>query len=461
MSLTELLFWVVYVGGVIGALFRPICGVLLYLLVYNLNPETQWWGSHVESLHLRTSFTVAVATGIGMVLSWRKIQPPATQFPWMFRLAIVFLLYCALVSLSGGDSLFTERSQLFLEKLFKVLVFVFLMIRIVRTTQHLQWVMWIWIIGTIYIGYQAWSGVGDTYHGRLNVGLGGPDFAESSGLATHLVAMLALAGYFFLCCDSLRAKAIALLAGGFAANTIIMTRTRNALPGIIAMIAFALVRLPRGLRVKSLIAITVGIVAASSLTDSGWWTRMNSMKNTQSDLSIARRFDSWHAAMIMAQQYPFGVGLGNFPLRIQEYVSYPAQGRSAHSTYFECLAELGYPGLFLFLSVICATFWHYEDARQIGKYWVFFQNRDESLSRELRKILLIATANELAISGFLVCSLFHTRLWTEEVWLLLATSCCVHNVAQGLRSRVYAAEMQMQSGSDVVPALQPIGIQPA
>ena len=99
--------------------------------------------------------------------------------------------------------------------------------------------------GTIYIGFEAWSGVGGSESGRLSSYLGGADFNQSSGLAAHLVPMTALAGFLFFSSRSKRGKFFALLAAAFAINTIILTRTRNAVPGMIVLVVVGLIRLPR------------------------------------------------------------------------------------------------------------------------------------------------------------------------------------------------------------------------
>ena len=72
MSLTAIGFWLLYISGVGAALLTPLAGVLLYILVYHLNPEYQWWGESVRATGLRTSMTVIVAIAIGLALRWPR-----------------------------------------------------------------------------------------------------------------------------------------------------------------------------------------------------------------------------------------------------------------------------------------------------------------------------------------------------------------------------------------------------
>ena len=440
MSLTEVVFWFVFLGGNIGAMFNPTYGVLLYILIYHLNPETQWWGANVRAFELRTSFLIALSTSIGTLISWKRFRRGESQFPLMYVLMLAFLLYCFLVSMTGLQPLGSEHSRMRIDKLMRISIFVFLLIRIVRTTVQFRWLLWSWMAGTIYIGYQAWSGVGGMESGRLSSRLGGADFNQSSGLAAHMVPMTAIAGFLFFSSHTKRGRVFALLAAAFAINTIIMTRTRNALPGLVVLILFGLLRLPKGMRVKCFMGIAVGLFLSMQLTDDGWWARMATLKNPGEDRSISLRFEYWNAAVKMAADYPWGVGVGHYRNLAPKYVTGLAIGRSAHSTYFQCLAELGYPGLMLYLLVIAAAIYHLERARWSGKNWEAIAGTDPALATELREVHLLATANEVALCGFLVCAAFTSRLWVEGLWILMAMSCCLQNITCSLEYRVSAAE---------------------
>ena len=48
MSITAAAFWVTYIIGTCVAVAMPATGVALYVLVYHLNPEFQWWGESIR-----------------------------------------------------------------------------------------------------------------------------------------------------------------------------------------------------------------------------------------------------------------------------------------------------------------------------------------------------------------------------------------------------------------------------
>ena len=455
MSFTEIIFWLVFIGGALGAMFNPTYGILLYILVYHLNPEAQWWGANVRALELRTSFVIALMTIIGMLIHWKRFSRPEKQFPIMYVMMLTFLAYCLFTFMTGLQPVADGFGRARIDKLMRISIFVFLLIRVIRTMPQYRWLLWSWMAGTIYIGYEAWSGVGGSESGRLSSYLGGSDFNQSSGLAAHMVPMTAIAGFLFFSSRSKRGKFFALLAAAFAINTIILTRTRNAVPGMIVLIVVGLIRLPRGLRIKCLFGMMLGLACAAQLTDKGWWDRMATLKNPDQDTSIARRYDYWNAAVEMAGDYPFGVGIGQFRNFVPTYVEDLDVGRSAHSTYFQCLAELGYPGLFLYLLVIATSFYHFERARKAGRGWRKLEHSHPDLAREQREIHLLATANEVAVCGFLVCAAFTSRLWVEGLWVLMAMSCCLRNIAVTLQVRAQEVSESSSSSSSVARDFQP------
>lgn len=432
MSLTAVAFWIVYGGGVCAAVLNPVVGVVLYVLVYHLNPETQWWGASVQAAGLRTSFTVALATGIGMLLRWPRLAPGARQFPLPMVLAVLFALL-AVGSLAWGVQI-TPRGLYQAQKLVKVLIFVFMLVRCVRTPLHYQAVIVGWLIGVLYVGYEAQGGVARTAQGRLSSGLGGPDFAESSDLAVHLVATLPLVGAVFFMVRTWLGRGLTLLTGALAVNTLIMTRTRNALAGLALVTLGCVLALPRGYRVRGVLAVIAGTLLAVQLTDPGWWRRMETITRYHVDGSATARIVYWQAALQMVADHPFGIGLGNFHHLVMEYVPGLNMIRGAHNTFLACLAELGWPGLGVFVLLLAVTF------RRLGRL-----RRAARDLPDLVDIVLFgrrsrfhlgwhAVALRAGLLGYLGCGLFTTRLYSEDLWLLLGLAMCLSNVSMQIRA---------------------------
>ena len=428
MSLTAMLFLISYFGGICAAIFNPVAGIALYILVYHLNPQTQWWGASVQALGSRMSFTVALATAVGVLIRQPRLQYGAKQFPLTYGLAIVFGVIAIGSLLWGVD--FTSRGQYQAEKYVKELIWLFIMIRCIRTPTHYQIVILSWMAGVLYMGYQAQGGVGLTVGGRLTEGLGGPDFDESSDLAVHLVATLPLVGAVFFMSRTWVGRTFALITGALAVNMLIMTRTRNAIAGLTLVMLACVLTLPRGYRVKGVAAVIAGAILSMHLTDPGWWNRMATIQNYQSDEAALGRLTYWQAAFDMVCDYPFGIGLGNFHHTVMDYVPNLKIIRGAHSTPMACLAELGWLGLFIFGIIVFVTLRRLGQTRRLAH--TLDDHTEIRFGRWRSRFHLgwHATALRAGLLGYLGCGLFTTRLFSEDFWLLMGMAMCLHNVGK-------------------------------
>lgn len=458
MPLTALAFWAVYVAGTCAALVYPVIGVGLYVLVYHVHPETQWWGASFEASGLRPSLTVAIAVVAGMLLRRAHFAEGAK----LWRPPIVLLLALAgyaLLTLTWADPSW-GRTPAMADKVLKLAVFVVILVRCVSAANQYQFVFMSWLLGVVYIGYEAWGNVGYRVGGRLNAGLGGPDFAESSGLSAHLVASLPLAGALFFMARNWWGRGFALLAGALAVNTIIMTRTRNALAGLLAMCLCTVFWLPRGYRLKGLAALVAGVVLSAQLTDPGWWERMRTIADYQRDSSVQGRLVYWRAALDLAAQNPFGIGLGQFYLRVQQYTPNDPIQHSAHSTFAACLAEFGIPGSVLLGLIILGTIGGLSRIRRAAYTLPPALPIELGPWRSRFHLGWHALALQTALVGYLGCALFTTRLWAEDFWMLLGLAVCLKNVHCGLAAEAGAATLR-SGAADKEPRGAPDQEQPA
>lgn len=447
MSLTVIAFWITYIAGTCAALFNPIAGIALYILVYHLNPETQWWGDSVRALGLRTSFVVAAATGLGMLVRQPPLAHGARQLQAPFVLAVFFGLW-ALGSLVWGLGI-SERGDYLAEKFVKTLVILFILIRCVRTPLHYHIVIVSWLVGLAYLGYEATGGAGLVERGRLTAGLGGPDFNDSSGLAVHMVSALPLIGAMFFMARTWWGRAAALVVGALAVNTIIATRTRNVLVGLGVMVVSGLLSLPRGYRLKGFAAVIVGALLSLRLADPGWWERMATTFNYEQDASATSRLVLWKAAFQMASDYPFGIGLGNFHQTVMDYVADLNVVRSAHNTVIACLAELGWPGLFVFLLILGLSLHRLKNLRRLARLWPDYTEIQFYHWRSRFHLGWHAMALRTALLGYLACALFTTRLFTEDLWLMLGLAMCLANVGRYVAADA-AAAVESEAGPDAL-----------
>jgi probable O-glycosylation ligase (exosortase A-associated) len=453
MSLTAVVFWALYASGIAGALMNPVVGVLLYILVYHVNPESQWWGASFQGM--RTSFIVALATILGILLKQPRFDRVGRQITTPIGLAIALFLLASM-SVTWGYG-FSQRGAYQIEKFFKVIIFVLILVRCVRHASDYHLVILAWISGVAYLGYQSWGSIGHVAGGRLTGGLGGPDFAESSGLSVHLVATLPLIGIVVFQMRRWWWKLAFAFVGALTVNTIILTRTRNAIVGLAAMGFLAAWWLPKGYRWRGIIAMVIGSIVALHLTDNGWWERMQTITEFSEDSSAANRIAFWSASLQMVADHPLGIGVGNFHHVIQEYLPELQITRSAHNTYITCLAELGVLGLLIHLVVIFTSLNRLAKVQQLATR----ENVDLTIPvgawHSRFHLAWHAMGLRCAIVGYCACGFFTTRLWTEGFWLLIGMATALSNVAEYvLVDRLAMNRDTAEADGSAPPANQPL-----
>ena len=134
----------------------------------------------------------------------------------------------------------------------------------------------------------------------------------------------------------------------------------------------------------------------------------------------------------------FGVGQGNFPWTIGEYLggrtwqTKSLAGRQAHSLYFTLLPELGLVGSIIFGSMV---FWNYRDTRVKEHVHSFppsiLGGREVGKGPRLTRAALFGNAILGGMIGYLVTSTFISTLYYPTFWIMMALAVALRNTTQG------------------------------
>lgn len=161
-------------------------------------------------------------------------------------------------------------------------------------------------------------------------------------------AMTVLMALFFVP----RARVPGLLASALIAAGLWISGSRTALAAVCAAIAGAAVL---WLRAQGRRRAAIALVAAGTLAGAAvLWARYPEGRNADPALALQIRLELARAALAMTGDHPwFGIGLGRFFELSEAYVDMPRYivRENAHNNYLQILAELGVPGLVLFLVV--------------------------------------------------------------------------------------------------------------
>ena len=213
-------------------------------------------------------------------------------------------------------------------------------------------------------GLQALLGMGGNYYGSVNLGgmfSGSNAYALGSALLLFLVLNILIIGYNkhalkvmplfrkYPRLSKLAKLALPLVSLGIMFNVISLESRGSAL-SMFAGIAlwFWLSSL---IKIKTMLIGSILVIALFSFVElpDGYSERLSSAFVEQEDLdaSAASRPHFWNIAIDIVNDYPLGVGPGNYNTLYDSYDYSNGQyglSRTVHSSHFEVLSEVGYLG---------------------------------------------------------------------------------------------------------------------
>lgn len=418
MSFTIVLIYTVFVVLFIGALWRPILGVMGYLCIYMLYNPQIWWGASLVHYFPKPSFMAMFFIVMASLIHPRELN-------WTFsRREIEFYLFLGAAWLSSfifgigvGDTSWT-----YLIKITKMFVFIFFFIRVVNSLNHYELIVWTFILSAAFLAYHA-NGLSSSYFadGRLE-DIGGLDFSESNGFACFQAFAITLLGVQLLR-DSMWKKVIYVIGIALMLNTIILTQSRSVFLGIVLATPYVLLRSIPKYRKQVYLSVILGAILFFMLADVKFFVRMDTIQHELENPQEERinRIDFWKASVPMFMDHPLGVGVKNFE-KLVPYYDPRNKGMDAHNTYVLCYSEIGILGIMLFLVIIAETGMQIRRIRLAAK--------DAAHETEIRlHAFAIATVLLIYLLGYMMT---HSILYTEILWILLAMPICLENATNKL-----------------------------
>jgi len=401
------------------SLFNPIIGVVNYLLVYQIDPRGTWWGGPISQFGVRYSLVAALCTLLGCIFGRRFVPRIAARISMWEAGVIGLVVIAALGTLYGRG--YGPTAVMGFEKLWKMMVFVLVLTRLVTTRSNLQIILWTIVVGSFYLGWDAYTSPTSSFtEGRLDK-IGGSDFSTTSGFAAHLSSMLPLIGAAFLTAKRWDTRILATLTGALCMNAVIMCRTRSAFIGLVLGIVTAICTAPRAKRFRIHSLLAASCICAFLLTDNAFWNRMSTLTGRETmyaDRATVTRMAIWNASFDIIADYPFGVGIGNFTQVIGDYDPLLYK-RASHNTVLLTFVELGIPGGIIFLSLA------------FGSLWLSFRCSELALhTRNPLETQLIAYGLLVSCVTYLITGLGTERLLCESLWWVLALPLCHYRVVR-------------------------------
>jgi len=373
------------------ALMSTVLSIGLYLL--------HWSGRRRPNL-LRSPTTTCL---LGLLL-WSALSVPGALYPGLaFRSWTDFARAVVMCFVLAG----AIRSVRDVERL--VLVY------FAVTTMYVALVL-----GRFQLGPESWR-LGDLY------------YYDANDLATLIVSAMPF-GLYYVLGQRRRLAVRALAVLGLAVLAVGLTRSgsRGGFLAFLAVVAFMLLgftTIPARSRLVGLVVVLAVVFAAAS---DQYWTQMQTLLNPNQDYNASSeegRLKVWERGLDYMSGHPlFGVGASNFqvaegtisPLARRQERGLAVYWTAPHNTLVQVGAELGMPGLLLFLGMFGTAF---ASLRRVGRY-------ARSLSPPARDLSRLAQTLMAALVAFFVGAFFLSLAYTDMLYTLVAFVLALGKVAR-------------------------------
>ncbi len=243
---------------------------------------------------------------------------------------------------------------------FKIIVIYFLLINLVNTERRLYATIWILILSTLWLSIHSillsrGIAIGDvrTVEGGRVTSLG--IFGDPNDLAQAIVVAIPFV-FNLILYEKLMLKRIILMAiGALMLFAFLLTGSRGGFLGL-AVVMFLLIRRKTGTIVGAVISV-ICLVGLLAFAPDYMIERLETASPYEG--TGAGRIEIWYEGWQMFLSNPIlGVGMNNYP----EYVS---THHVAHNSFVHVAAELGLPGLIVWMGLLYFSFKALNETRKL------------------------------------------------------------------------------------------------
>lgn len=362
----DLLLFAILMGLVPIILMRPWIGILAWFWAGLMTPQFLTWG------FMRT-FPIAMLIGVvtlaGLVMARDRRPMPMTREMVMMWMLVA---YTAMTSYFAVNS---SGAWEFWQHLMKILIITFITPILIHGSRRIILLLLVITFSLAFYGFKGGIFAISTGGSHMVLGPNGSYLSGNTyiGLAMLMVLPLVLASarlFYFRWFDlgpTLIKRFSAPIGLGIygvfwlTAIAILVTYSRGALLGLLAMAPFLFLHMQRKwlLVVIAVVAVTVVGVTVPDRLMARWQT----IETYQEDTSAMQRVQAWGVNWNMAKENPItGMGFRNTWMGYDWWISYANfEGSwqhvlSPHSVYFGLLGQHGFGGLAVFLTLVGFTF---------------------------------------------------------------------------------------------------------
>ncbi|MBK1617428.1 hypothetical protein CKO42_02940 [Lamprobacter modestohalophilus] len=426
---------------VLSIIYMPAFAFLGYQSVYFLHHRTRWWYWQVPDLPY--SFGMSVLVLVLAIADRRRTTESSVlgsaPLRWMWILVVLY----------GFTYFWAVRPDAHLnsfDDFFKLVIVVTCAYKLCSNALALNYYLYGYVFGASYLGYYLLE-VGRNAGERVS-NFGVIDSPDVNDLAALIVPAAILALHYFFIHVGWR-RILIVIRGALIVNALVLVNSRGAFLGLFAGATFYITRvylLGKKLkisRMRVVLVVLLGLLALVQVFDETALNRILGLKEeatlTEEQQTGSTRVFFWMAAAEMSKDHPFGLGSGAFPAMSAIYIpetvnTGSSRNRAVHSTWFQTLSEVGYPGLVIFVIMILSAFSVTQKALR------------QTLFCDDSRGALTVLAIQACLLSYLVSVTFLDRMRAVVLYWLIMFAACAYNV--------YVKQAKI-NGGDAGQGLQP------
>jgi probable O-glycosylation ligase (exosortase A-associated) len=406
----DLLITLVVCGVLPMVLVRPHIGILLWSWLSYMNPHRLTWG-------FAYNFPFAAVTAATLLIAVFFSREPK-RLP-LTAVTVVWILFVAWMGISTLLALNPEDAMAEFERASKIQLMTLLTLMLMQARERIHQLTWIIVLSLGFFGTKG--GLFTLATGGQFMVWGPPDtFIDGNNeIALALIMALPLMRYLQLQTHNKWVRRLIVIMMACTALAILSTYSRGAFLAGATMCGMLILKSRR--RVLFGMTMAAVIVAGLSFMPEQWSERMGTIRTYDEDESAMGRINAWWFAFNLAKDHPLvGGGFNAFqPDLFRIYAPDPDDFHDAHSIYFEVLAEHGFVGLALFVSLGWL-------AMRTGNWIVRHTRTDPELSwaRDLAAML------QVSLVGFAVGGAFLGLAYFDLPYHLIAMLVLVRRIVE-------------------------------
>jgi len=338
-----ILTYIVTYTTAVAALRYPLIGLYVFVSFGILRPQEIFgFAGDLSSISSIVGYALLAGWALNGFGSWRMGRARTS--------VALFFMFVVWFGISALTALDTNRSYMAVQTFVKLVAPLVAGMTLLKTEKDWRTLLWTVVLSQGYVAFEQNSNYLFKGYNTAADGFGGMD---NNFFGLSLVTTLGPAIALTLASRSWKAWALAGASTMLILHTILLTFSRGAMVGMLAVGAVAFIFMPK--RPKNIAALLFVIAVAARFTGPQLLERYGTTfaSEEERDGSAESRVDLWRDCMIVIGQYPIlGVGPWNWRTIASQFGW--SEGKSAHSVWMETAAELGLPGvlaLFLFFAV--------------------------------------------------------------------------------------------------------------